>query len=69
MSSLDFEKNQGVMSSGSVNGGLVFYFLEMAKGKAVLFLEMGQIKGDLEKIKIFSFPFSPFLLALPRVFL
>lgn len=53
MSSLDFEKNQGVMSACNVNGGLVFYFLEMVKGKAVLFLETGQIKGYLEKLKIF----------------
>lgn len=55
VSSLDFEKNQGVMSACNVEGGLVFYFLEMVEGKAVLFLETGQIKGYLEKLKIFIF--------------
>lgn len=56
VSSLDFEKTQGVMSACNVNaGGLVFHFLDMVRGKAVLFPETGQIKGCLEKLKIFIF--------------
>lgn len=52
-------KTQGVMSARNVDGGLVFYFLEMVSGKAVLFLETGQIKGYLEKLKIFIFQLVP----------
>lgn len=55
MSSFGFEKIEGMMSAHNVNGGLVFYFLEMVSRKAVLFLEMEKIKGYLEKPKIFIF--------------
>lgn len=54
MSSFDFDKIKG-MSDHDVDGGLVFYFLEMVNKEAVLFLEIGKIKGYLEKPKIFVF--------------
>lgn len=54
MSSFDFEKVKGTMSAHGVDG-LVFYFLEMVNRKAVLFLEIGKIKGYLEEPKIFVF--------------
>lgn len=50
-SSFDSEKKQGMMSACNVNGGLVFYFLEMARRRAVLFLETAKIKGYLKKPK------------------
>lgn len=73
VSSFDFDKIKG-MSDHDVDGRLVFYFLEMVNKETVLFLEIGKIKGYLEKPKIFVFqPFKhrmtcPSLLALPSVF-
>ena len=55
MSSFDFDKIKGMMSAHDIDGGLVFHFLELVNKKAVLFLEIGKIKGYLEKPKIFVF--------------
>ena len=55
MSSFDFDKIKGMMSAHDIDGGLVLHFLEMVNKKAVLFLEIGKIKGYLEKPKIFVF--------------